>query len=54
MGIAPSGQITFFSHLYAGRCFDNKITRHCRYDILEQGDSVKSDKGFDIEVDLKT
>ena len=54
ISIAPSGQITFISDLYAGRCSDKKIMRHCGlYDILESGDSVMADKGFDIEVDLK-
>ncbi|XP_052235874.1 uncharacterized protein LOC127847777 [Dreissena polymorpha] len=54
VGIAPSGQITFISSLYAGRCSDKKIVRHCGlYDILEEGDSVMADKGFDIEEDLK-
>ena len=48
IGIAPSGQITFISHLYAGRCSDKKIMRHCGlYDILQPGDSFMGDEGFD-------
>lgn len=54
IGIAPSGQISFISSLYAGRCSDKKIVRHCGlYDLLEEGDSVMADKGFNIEDDLK-
>lgn len=53
LGISPSGQITFISELYAGRCSDKKIVRHCGlYDILEDGDAVMVDKGFNIEDDL--
>ena len=36
--------------MYAGQCSDKKIMRNCGlYDILEPGDSVMADKGFDIE-----
>eukprot|EP00795_Rhopilema_esculentum_P007414 gene7413-biopygen8695 len=29
LGIAPSGAVTFVSHLYAGRCSDKAVTRDC-------------------------
>ena len=36
VGITPSGSVTFVSDLYAGRCSDQKITRHCGIlDLLE-------------------
>ena len=53
VGIAPSGAVTFVSDLYAGRSSDQTITRHCGIlDLLEPGDSLMADKGFDIEEDL--
>ncbi|KAK3108725.1 hypothetical protein FSP39_014186 [Pinctada imbricata] len=55
IGIAPSGQITFISSLYAGRCSDKKIVRHCGIlDLIEEGDGLMVDRGFDISPDLET
>lgn len=52
--ITPSGQITIISSLYAGRCSDKKIVRHCGLlDLLDEGDSLMADRGFNIEEDLK-
>ena len=50
VGIAPHGAITFISSLYTGGISDKEITR-CSgiLDLLENGDSVMTDKGFDIE-----
>lgn len=50
IGIAPHGAVTFVSSLYTGAISDKEITR-CSgiLDLLENGDSVMADKGFDIE-----
>jgi hypothetical protein len=41
------------SSLYAGRTSDKKITKDCGIlAILESGDQVMADRGFDIESDL--
>ncbi|XP_065653059.1 uncharacterized protein LOC136080372 [Hydra vulgaris] len=53
IGIAPSGAITFVSDLYAGRSSDKQITNHCGIlKLLEKGDSLMADRGFDIVNDL--
>lgn len=48
--ITPYGVISFVSSLYTGGISDKGITR-CSgiLDLLEPGDSVMADKGFDIE-----
>ena len=50
IGISPHGAITFVSSLYTGAISDKEITR-CSgiLDLVEAGDSVMADKGFDIE-----
>ncbi|KAF4514111.1 UNVERIFIED_CONTAM: hypothetical protein B566_EDAN019090, partial [Ephemera danica] len=54
LGIAPSGLISYFTRLYAGRCSDKKILRHCGLlDLLEPNDVIMADRGFDIDVDVK-
>ena len=51
--IAPSGAVAFVSDLYAGRCSDKQITNACGIlDLLEEGDTLMADKGFDIASDL--
>lgn len=50
VGTVPSGMITFVSDLYSGRTSDKKATKHCGIlSLLEEGDSIMVDKGFDIE-----
>ena len=50
VGIAPSGAVTFVSDLYAGRSSDQKITKHCGIlNLLENGDSLMANRGFDIK-----
>ena len=41
------------SDLYAGSTSDKEITRHCGLpELLEPGDAVMADKGFDIRCEL--
>ena len=50
IGISPSGAITFVSKLFPGSISDKQLT--CKsgiLDLLEPGNSVMADKGFDIE-----
>ena len=53
IGIAPNGAITFVSELHLGRTSDQNITKHCGVlQLLEHGDSVMADRGFDFSDDL--
>ena len=53
IGISPSGAASFVCDLYAGRSGDKQITNDCGIlDLLEAGDSVMADKGFEIAGDL--
>ena len=53
VGISPLGVITFISKLYAGSISDKELTRNSGIlDLLEPGDSVMADRGFDIQEDL--
>ena len=53
VGISPDGVITFVSSLYPGCISDKELTRKSGIlDLLEEGDSVMADRGFDIEEDL--
>ena len=50
IGISPSGAITFISKLFPGSISDKELT--CQsgiLDLLQPGDSVMVDKGFDME-----
>ena len=53
IGISSSCIITFVSKLYAGSISDTELT-HCSgiMDLLQSGDSVMADHGFDIQDDL--
>ena len=50
VGIIPYGAVSFVSSLYTGAISDKEITR-CSgiLDLLEDGDSIMADKGFDVE-----
>lgn len=50
IGIAPCGVITFISKLYTGSISDLEITRQSQIlQLLQPGDGVMADKGFQIE-----
>ena len=50
MGISPGGVITFVSKLWGRHISDKEITQKCRIlELLEPGDNVMADKGFDIK-----
>ncbi|XP_031553526.1 uncharacterized protein LOC116290599 [Actinia tenebrosa] len=50
VGITPYGAVSFVSGLYTVAISDKEITRCCGIlDLLEMGDSVMADKGFDVE-----
>ena len=49
IGISRAEAVTFVSDLYAGRSSDKQITKDCGIlDLLEEGDSIMADKGFEI------
>ena len=49
VGIMPSGAITFLSKLYNGAISDQHITEKSGLlDLLEEGDDVMADRGFNI------
>ena len=55
IGITPAGAVSYVSDLFTGRTSDKKATSECGiYQLLEGGDSVMADKGFDIEEELPT
>ena len=53
IGISPSGAVRFIFDLYRDSISDKELTR-CSgiLDLLEEGDSVMADRGFDIKEDL--
>ena len=53
VGISPSGVITFVSDLYPGCISDKELTRRSGIlGLLQRGDCVMADRGFDIQDDL--
>ena len=50
IGISPGGAITFVSNLFPGSVSDKQLTQKSGLlDVLEEGDSVMADRGFDIQ-----
>ena len=53
VAISPSGAVIFISNLFCGATSDKDISRRCGFlDLLEPGDTVLADKGFDITYDV--
>ena len=53
IGISPSGAVAFVSQLFSGSISDKQLTRQSGVlDLLQSGDSVMADRGFDIQDDL--
>ena len=51
--ISPAGYPTFVSELYAGRTSDKQVTKDCGIlTLLESGDDIMADRGFDIADDM--
>lgn len=50
IGISPGGAITFISKLFPGSISDKQLTGLLQ--LLERGDSIMADRGFDIQDDL--
>ena len=54
VGISPTGAVIFISDLYTGSGSDKELTNYlCGIlNLVEPGDSVMADKGFDIAYDV--
>ena len=49
VGIAPNGAFTFISKLWSGSTSDRKIVQESGLiDLLEEGDHLMADRGFNI------
>lgn len=52
-GITPAEAVSSVSDLYAGRTSDKQATNDCGIlGLMEDGDSIMADKGFDIDKSL--
>ena len=50
IGVTPGGQVSFVSDAYGGSTSDRQIVERCGLtDMLQAGDSVMADKGFDVQ-----
>lgn len=55
IGIAPNGAVTFVSELYGGHASDKEIVNTSGIvNLVEPGDSVMADRGFEIQDLLAT
>ena len=55
VAISPNGSVTFVSDLYGGRTSDKAIAKDCGIiEMMEIGDSVMADRGFEIEEMLRS
>ena len=53
IGISPAGYPSFISELHTGRSSDKQVTKDCGIlNLLEPGDDLMADKGFDIEDEM--
>ena len=52
-GISPSGAVLLLSYLYPGSVSDKELTRRSGIlDLLDEGNRIMEDQGFDIKEDL--
>ena len=53
IAVAPTGSIGFISEAWGGRVSDKEITQKCGFlNLLEYGDEVLADRGFNVVDDL--